>query len=100
MLVEVQRALRTEGKGPIPGLSGEPGTGSSDGGGVKDEGDASAIEVTVVRVALPPAAERQQVRGCFPDELRLRAMYWCSYSESSVFWYFVLHVYNYVCCES
>lgn len=62
MLAEVQRALQAEGKGPIPGLSQEPGVGSSASRGVKDEGDAS-VEVTVVRVTLPSAAEQEQVRN-------------------------------------
>ena len=75
MLAEVQRALQAEGKASIPGLCQEPGTGNSDGGGVKDEGDASSIEVTVVRVALPSATEREQVRACFPDELWWRAIH-------------------------
>lgn len=62
VLAEVQRALQAEDKASIPGLCQELGTGSSDGGGVKDEDDASSVEVTVVRVALPSAAEREQVR--------------------------------------
>ena len=68
MLAEVQRALQAECREPIRGLSGEPGTGSRDGRRVKDEGDALSVETTqmevaVVRVALPSAVEREQVRA-------------------------------------
>ncbi|CAM9923488.1 unnamed protein product, partial [Laminaria digitata] len=60
VLAEVQRALQAEGKDPISGLSQGQGAGSSDGRGAEGVGDASSVEVAVVRVALPSAAEREQ----------------------------------------
>lgn len=62
---ELQQALQVERDG-LPDSSQEEGNVNSSGGAVEATGDAlleAKGEVVVVRVALPSAAEREQVRA-------------------------------------